>query len=524
MVAPGPNASRPPARRPTPRSNALVQRPSRGGPRRPQSAELQASSTARAKTASSIGSVRRPVNVFCWLGWNEHSSVGPPASVDLDAVTEPRPRPHAELRGTPPRRRTLPRHTTTRDVAEHVELAAQERRGRCRARPAAGLLPGGAHFTAAVTQASASAQAVVDRHRRRLVGEPGPVHRRGTGSRRERSPVNTRPGAVRAVRGRAQARARGCARPGRRTRARPRPSTSSSRNAARFVVRDLLAPLDEAGAGPAVDDLDVRSRPARCAWSDPRRSHSRLHGRQSCRRSRRNPPDPGTTGAPRPPRPDADDRHAAARPRTRPAPRRRGRPSRPQRAAERIAELKRVDAVYCLAARADTGDGGADRGRTRPARPQVDKGLLECDFGEWTGAELKKLMKLPEWGTVQRSPSTFRFPAGESFAEMQHRIVTTLDRLRAEHPGGTIVCVSHADPIKAAVAHAIGTHLDLFQRIVVSAVLGQRDRDRQRRAGRADRQLHRRLARGAAAVMSACALLRVRRGRCVHDRRGRPTR
>ena len=28
--------------------------------------------------------------------------------------------------------------------------------------------------------------------------------------------------------------------------------------------------------------------------------------------------------------------------------------------------------------------------------------------------------------------------------------------------------MSHADPIKAAVAAALGTHLDLFQRIVVS--------------------------------------------------------
>ena len=26
----------------------------------------------------------------------------------------------------------------------------------------------------------------------------------------------------------------------------------------------------------------------------------------------------------------------------------------------------------------------------------------------------------------------------------------------------------HADPIKAAVAHAVGTHLDLFQRIIIS--------------------------------------------------------
>jgi probable phosphoglycerate mutase len=101
-------------------------------------------------------------------------------------------------------------------------------------------------------------------------------------------------------------------------------------------------------------------------------------------------------------------------------------------------------------------------------RAIVDKGLLECDFGEWTGEKLATLMKKPEWATVQRAPSTFRFPGGESFTEMQTRIVGTLDRLRARHEGGTIVCVSHADPIKAAVAQAVGTHLDLFQRIVIS--------------------------------------------------------
>ncbi len=77
-------------------------------------------------------------------------------------------------------------------------------------------------------------------------------------------------------------------------------------------------------------------------------------------------------------------------------------------------------------------------------------------------------MKLPEWRTVQKAPSTFRFPNGESFTEMQVRIVSTLDRLRAHHPGGVIVCVSHADTIKAAMAHALGTHIDLFQRIVIS--------------------------------------------------------
>ncbi len=97
-----------------------------------------------------------------------------------------------------------------------------------------------------------------------------------------------------------------------------------------------------------------------------------------------------------------------------------------------------------------------------------EPGLLECDFGEWTGAELSELYKLPEWSSVQRAPSTFRFPGGESFPEMQHRIVTAIERIRTAHEGRTVVCVSHADPIKAAVAYALGTHLDLFQRIVVS--------------------------------------------------------
>ena len=97
-----------------------------------------------------------------------------------------------------------------------------------------------------------------------------------------------------------------------------------------------------------------------------------------------------------------------------------------------------------------------------------NRGLLECDFGEWTGRALKELAKLPEWATVQRYPSGFRFPGGESFPEMQARMTDTLTRLAERHRGGVVVAVSHADPIKAAVADALGTHLDLFQRIVIS--------------------------------------------------------
>jgi len=141
--------------------------------------------------------------------------------------------------------------------------------------------------------------------------------------------------------------------------------------------------------------------------------------------------------------------------------------SQAERAAELLADGPGIAAVYTSPlerARQTAAPIAAALGQ----RAVVDKGLLECDFGEWTGERLSALMKKPEWTTVQRSPYTFRFPGGESFPEMQHRMTSALDRLRAAHSGGTIVCVSHADPIKAAVASAIGTHLDLFQRIVIS--------------------------------------------------------
>jgi probable phosphoglycerate mutase len=136
-------------------------------------------------------------------------------------------------------------------------------------------------------------------------------------------------------------------------------------------------------------------------------------------------------------------------------------------AGQRIAQLPKVDAVYASPLER-ARQTAAPIGSALGLPVKIERGLLECDFGQWTGAELKKLMKLPEWTTVQRAPSTFRFPDGESFTEMQSRMVGTLERLRSRHDGGVVVCVSHADPIKAAVAHAMGTHLDLFQRIVIS--------------------------------------------------------
>ncbi|MBJ7460838.1 MAG: MSMEG_4193 family putative phosphomutase [Ilumatobacteraceae bacterium] len=135
--------------------------------------------------------------------------------------------------------------------------------------------------------------------------------------------------------------------------------------------------------------------------------------------------------------------------------------------AERLASFPKIDAIYASPLER-TRETAAPLAKQRKQKVIIDKGLIECDFGKWTGSKLSDLMKLPEWKTVQSAPSTFRFPNGESFTEMQVRISTALDNIRLRHPGGVVVCFSHADPIKAALAHAMGTHLDLFQRIVVS--------------------------------------------------------
>lgn len=137
-----------------------------------------------------------------------------------------------------------------------------------------------------------------------------------------------------------------------------------------------------------------------------------------------------------------------------------------QRVAERLAGLG-VDAILTSPLERTRETAAPAEARTG-REAVVDPGLLECDFGDWTGAELSRLCRLKAWSTVQRAPSTFRFPGGESFPEMQARMVGAVDRVRAVHEGGVVVCFSHADPIKAALAHALGTHLDLFQRIVVS--------------------------------------------------------
>ena len=103
------------------------------------------------------------------------------------------------------------------------------------------------------------------------------------------------------------------------------------------------------------------------------------------------------------------------------------------KAAQRLGAMGGIAAVYASPLER-TRETAAPIGKAVGQRVRTNRGLLECEFGDWTGRKLADLNKLPEWKTVQGAPSTFRFPGGESFTEMQTRICSEIDRLVASTP------------------------------------------------------------------------------------------
>jgi probable phosphoglycerate mutase len=94
--------------------------------------------------------------------------------------------------------------------------------------------------------------------------------------------------------------------------------------------------------------------------------------------------------------------------------------------------------------------------------------VAEVQYGDWEGKKIKKLARKPLWRAVQFFPSRARFPAGEALREVQFRAVQALEEISHKHEKELIVVVSHADVIRLVMAHYLGTHIDLFQRIVIS--------------------------------------------------------
>jgi len=92
-------------------------------------------------------------------------------------------------------------------------------------------------------------------------------------------------------------------------------------------------------------------------------------------------------------------------------------------------------------------------------------GVIEMDYGKWSGKKLVNLAKLSLWKTIQNRPSLVRFPDGESFLEMADRAFRAVRESGA--PGKSVLICSHGDVIKSILTSALGLNLDNFQRLSV---------------------------------------------------------
>ncbi len=137
-----------------------------------------------------------------------------------------------------------------------------------------------------------------------------------------------------------------------------------------------------------------------------------------------------------------------------------------QAAARRLAALP-VRAIYSSPLER-TRETAAHVARSHGLRVRIERGIGEVDYGDWTDHSLAQLRRRALWSVIQATPSRVTFPGGESIRAAQARAVEATERIAAAHLGETVVAVSHADIIKAVVAHHIGQPLDHFQRLVIS--------------------------------------------------------
>jgi probable phosphoglycerate mutase len=93
--------------------------------------------------------------------------------------------------------------------------------------------------------------------------------------------------------------------------------------------------------------------------------------------------------------------------------------------------------------------------------------LKEMNFGILQGMEKAELLADPIWQQFNTAPAEVRFPQGETAAEAQNRVVQGLNLLSQRHKEEEIVCVSHCEILRLAVAHALDIPLDSILKITI---------------------------------------------------------
>jgi probable phosphoglycerate mutase len=92
--------------------------------------------------------------------------------------------------------------------------------------------------------------------------------------------------------------------------------------------------------------------------------------------------------------------------------------------------------------------------------------LNEIDCGDWTGVSFKDLETDTNWNYYNAYRSITRIPNGEMMVEVEMRMSSVIEELR-KLVSGTVILVSHGDPIKLALAHYGGIPIDFISRFEI---------------------------------------------------------
>jgi probable phosphoglycerate mutase len=117
--------------------------------------------------------------------------------------------------------------------------------------------------------------------------------------------------------------------------------------------------------------------------------------------------------------------------------------------AERLEDVA-LDAIYSsdLVRARETAEAVA-RAKGLPVR--VDPQLRETDFGSWEGLTREEI--------AERFPDRAR-PDGETYEQVRERMLAAINRIAAEHAGGTVLIVSHGGALNSVWHHAAGARLE----------------------------------------------------------------
>lgn len=137
--------------------------------------------------------------------------------------------------------------------------------------------------------------------------------------------------------------------------------------------------------------------------------------------------------------------------------------------AEAVAEALREVRLSCVIAspQCRAQETAAVVARPHGLTVRADPGLAEVWVGDrWQGRTWDDLQGEPE---ILRSlqDALYRCDQIEPAAAVQDRMVQSAERARAEGGQGSVVLVSHGDPIKVLLAHYLGMDLAAFRRIVI---------------------------------------------------------